>query len=301
MMLTAVMHINTSTAGSTSPTMRIAKFVAEELDVPLIHNFETARKYHKTKFDILFVKHGLLKFSDHREHALEIYDNAKLTVNLENDYTFKLDPRFRPADETWSTVQGKTRYVNWNVLTRQPLNLWKHKIKFKEPHNDGLIYYGAARADRLDSFKQYFKAAPYPITISTFRGRAKFTELCGDKIKVIGAFRNPTEPLNWPATLYLEDKTSHTLYCSPAARFYECLQMGLAQLIDEAAVDTFKQANLAVPLSFVVASQRSVKDALHHWRDIREEQHRLWWRDYARQLRDQFWDAMLQSFRRKKS
>jgi len=291
-----VMHVNSSTMGSTSPTMRIAKFVASELNnAPFIYNPETANKYLKTKFDILFVKHGLLRFSNHRDQALEIYNNAGMTVNLENDYTFELDNRFKPAEETWSTVEGKTRYINWNRLTRFPIDQWKKQMPWITPMNIGLFYYGAHRDDRVQSFRQYFQKAPYPVTISSFRGSAKFLETCGD-VAVISAFRDPRIPAQWPLTIYIEDATSHKLYCSPAARFYECLQIGLAQVIDEATVPTFEKTGLALKKQFVVNSQRGVKSALEYWKDIRNDQRMLWYTDYGTDLRNQFWDAMKHSF-----
>lgn len=276
-----VLHVNKSTLASTSPTMRIAKFVAEQLGCPFIYNVETAKKYQKTKFDVLFTKYGMLKFSDHRDEALEIYNNAKRVINMENDYTFVPDKRFRPADETWSTVEGRTRYVNWNVLTRHGTEGWK-TVPRVEPSHRGLLYYGAHRDDRIPYFEKYLKNAPYPVTVSTFRGRSKFLETCGDKINVIGAFRDPDAPAAWDMTVYIEDVASHNLYCSPANRFYECLHMGLPQMIDAKAAATLTRAGIKSVDQFVVSSKKEIKTMLSRAGAVRDSQQKLWRRDYAK-------------------
>jgi hypothetical protein len=287
----AVMHVNSASYGSTSPTMRIARYVAERLGVPLIHGKESAQRHVKAKFDVLFVKYGMLKFSNHRDEALEIHDRAKYVINLENDYTFKPDKRFRKSDETWSTVEGRTRLINWNVLTRHPPEAWRQPGPLVEPEHRGLVYYGAHREDRVSSFERYFRNATYPLTISTFKGQKKFQEY-GPDIRVQGAFRNPDEQAKWPATLYIEDDTSHTTYTSPATRFYECVMAGLAQLVDEATLPTLTRAGLEVPAECVVHNQNDVKLMLKHWREIRGIQRLTWHRDYLKELNGQLSKAM---------
>lgn len=288
----AVLHVNSSGIESTSPTMRIAKFVAEELAVPLVHDVATARRHKDTVFDILFVKYGMLKFSSHRDEALRIYSRAKYVINLENDYLFALDKRFSTPDEVWSTVAtvaGRTRYVNWNILTRLPLRVWKEGPgNLPIPENKGLVYYGAHREDRVGDFKLYFKDAPYPVCISTFRGRKKFLETCGDNIQVVGAFRDPFAPANWQYTVYIADETSNTLYCSPATRFYECLQMGLTQFIDVKAVGTFKEAGIEVPPTAIVSSPKELKKLAKEWEHLQTIERVCWWKDYAKVIRKQF-------------
>jgi hypothetical protein len=291
-MRVGVLHVNSSSANSTSPTMRIARFAAHELSAPLIHDLASARRHTRTSFDVLLVKYGVLKFSDHREEALRIYDQAKYVINMENDYTFgEPDKRFRTADETWSTVERRTRMVNWNVLTRLPLESWKELPRRSPVTMKGIIYYGAHRDDRVKSFVRYFRGAPYPVTISTFRGGRKFAQTCGGLVSVTGAFKDPKFPAAWPATVYIEDETSHRLYCSPAARFYECLQIGLTQLIDRAAVDTLERAGFRVPRSCVVDGKDDVVIALRRCDTILEEQQGAWLRDFSRQLRREFWTA----------
>jgi hypothetical protein len=295
-MKAAVLHVNSAGAESTSPTMRIARFAAETLGVPLIHNPETARRYQKTKFDVLFVKYGMLKFSNHRDEALEIHENAKCRVNLENDYTFVPDKRFSKAEETWSTVEKRTRYVNWNVLTRRPLQYWQQHVPFTDVTEQGLLYYGAHRPGRVPYFNKYLRKAPYPVTISTFRGRKAFIETCGDQIEVIGAFRKPEDAARWPMTVYIEDEQSHSLYCSPANRFYECVQMGLAQAVDESALRTLRHGGVKQAERWLVRDRTDLRDMLCVYDSIRKKQRELWYRDYGIDILEQLGLACKLSF-----
>jgi hypothetical protein len=294
-MKAAVLHVNTSTRESTSPTMRIARFVSDELSVPLICSVDSARQHLREKFDVLFVKYGMLKFSNHRDEALEIYNNAKRVVNLENDYTMVPDKRFRQADEVWSTVEGKTRYVNWNVLTRRPIEDWLTPGDLPVPCHEGIIYYGAHREDRVPSFRRYFGNAQYPVTVSTFRGREKF-EAYGKQVRVIGAFRGPDDAGDWQATVYAEDERSHSLYCSPATRFYECTMTGIAQFIDLQSANTLRKAGVKVLDRWVVEGAASLKSALRRWESVQLDQRVHWFRDYGAELRSQFEKARRESF-----
>jgi len=302
----AVLHVNKSSYTSTSPTMRIARYVYDRLRVRgcvvnLIHDVETAQSCIDTRHDIVFVKYGVLAFSDHRKQAIDILNRARRVINMENDYSFVHDKRLRSPDEIWSTVQApdRTRYCNWNVLTRHDTKGWITDTRFvpyfdSRPKNSGLIYYGAYRPDRVQYFERYFKNAPYPVTISSFRGDKNFGVLCPNA-KLMPAFRDPDGPAKWEMTLYVEDATSHSLYCSPANRFYECLHMGLPQAIDERAVKTLMTAGIPMKGEFQVHSKMGLRALLQRAGDIAALQQRLWRRDYASDLHQQFDDAMRSS------
>lgn len=298
-MKAAVLHFNSASRDSTSPTMRIARFAADTLQVPLIHSMETARQYVDTKFDVLLVKYGMLKFSNHRDEAMQIYSQARQIINLENDYLFALDKRLRKPDLVWSTVEGRDKYVNWNVLTRMGFDIWEKKPQLPIPGNNGLIYYGAHRPDRIKSFERFFTNSPYPVTISTYRGK-QFTTTCPNA-RVIGAFRQPNAPAAWPLTVYIEDETSHKMYCSPATRFYECISIGLAQVICEESVETFRQAYIEVPDDFIVRDKSDVARVLKNnkWRSFQKRQNLLWWENYTLQARTQLLEAWNSTFMRK--
>lgn len=283
--------------------MRIARFVADALNLPFIHDVASARAYEKRAFDVVFVKYGLPKFSKHRDYALALYAQAKTIINLENDYTFIPDVRFRRLAEhksnyeRWSTVEGRTRYVNWNVLTWMPPSQWAAPLPLPQPSMRGLLYYGAHRAGRVPYFERYLRKAPYPITVSTYRGGAAFRATCGDKLEIIGPFRNVDQVAHWPLTLYIEDKASHDLYCSPANRFYECLQFGVAQAIDISAARTLSQGGFTVPAQFIVEDKQGVKRMLGRWQDVRAKQRQLWHRNFvADQLLPQLRAACRASF-----
>lgn len=299
----AVLHVNSSSARGTSPTMRIARYVADTLGIPLIHDVPSAQANERKAFDVLFVKYGLPKFSDHRDHVMAAYAQAPCIINLENDYTMVPDVRFRRLAEhkntyeRWSTVEGRTRYVNWNVLTWMPPETWRKPLPWPTPGIRGLLYYGAHRAGRVPYFKRYLQRAPYPVTVSTFRGAAKFAESCGlDPVtEITGPFRNPAAPQQWPLTVYIEDEQSHETYCSPANRFYECLQLGVAQAIDIKAAHTLEHAGLSTK-GFIVSSKQEVKHMLGRWEQVRAAQRAMWHRNFSTELRSQLRAACRASF-----
>lgn len=289
----AVLHVNNSSPRSTSPTMRIAKYVASRVpQAHFVYDVPTANASVGKKFDVVFVKYGMLAFSEHRKQAIQILNDAKRVINLENDYSFVPDKRLRAADETWSTVTDRTRYCNWNVLTRHGTEGWGKKA-FREVDKRGLIYYGAFRPDRVSYFEKYFKAAPYPVTVSSFRGEKDFGVLCPNA-SLMAAFRDPDGPSEWEMTIYLEDVTSHNLYCSPANRFYECVHMGLAQAVDGPAVATLMQGGIKAR-AFQVNTKMKLREMLTRWEEVRAEQQRLWRRDYSADLDEQFKQAMRES------
>lgn len=286
--------MNKSSLTSTSPTMRIAKYVASQIpEADFIYDVPTAARVSDVKFDVLFIKYGMLAFSDHRKDAIKIANNAKRVINLENDYSFVPDSRLRAADETWSTVANRTRYCNWNVLTRHGVEGWDKKPKVVV-RNKGLLYYGAYRPDRVVYFEKYMRQAPYPVTFSSFRGEKNFGVLC-PQAKLMAAFRDPDGPAEWEMTIYIEDVTSHNLYCSPANRFYECLHMGLAQAVDEMATATLMQGGMNKVRNFQVSSKMELRCLLQNWQEVQNEQQLLWRRDYAADLHQQFRDAMRES------
>lgn len=290
-----VLHVNKSSPSSTSPTMRIAKYVADRLpEASFVYDMETAEHFNAT-YDVVFVKYGLLAFSEHRKLAIEILNKAKRVINLENDYSFVPDKRLRSPDEVWSTVAGRTRYCNWNVLTRHGTEGWNLlSPRVSAPSEKGLIYYGAFRPDRVPYFMKYFQRAPYPVTVSSFRGEKDFGILCPN-VKLMSAFRDPDGPAAWEMTIYIEDTESHNLYCSPANRFYECLHMGLPQAVDALATATLTQAGIPKVRNFQVNSKMELRKLLQSSHEIGPEQQRLWRRDYAADLHEQFDTAMKES------
>jgi len=300
----AVLHVNSAAAAATSPTMRIARFAAQHLGVPLIHDVATAEKYRNAKFDVLFVKYGVLKFSNHREDALRIYGNAGRVINLENDYAFKPDSRFRKLHEdryqVWGTVPANVKafggaYVNWNCLTWLYPRPWAAGVavpasRSKGSAAPGLLYYGAFRPDRVDSFNHYFGPhAAHRKVIGARSTHIKKFQALSEDIEILN-FRKPQElvEVGLPA-LYMEDDTSHDLYCSLANRFFEMLQLGIPQLLDASGYKTYKEARLPDFMNFMVQNTEEVEDMLrdYTYEELREAQLALWYRDFDEKLHAQ--------------
>ena len=290
----AVLHVNSAAAHATSPTMRIARFTAQHLGVPLIHDVASAERYRNVKFDVLLVKYGVLKFSNHREDALTIYGNARRIVNLENDYSFKRDARFKrlhPEDDLyWSTVPANGKYVNWNVLTWLWPRQWNEGVLVAPaPAKPRVLYYGAFRADRIGSFNRFLGPnAKYPVTFGARSTHVKKFQALNPTAEVLN-FRDPTQLQGVGPALYLEDTTTHTLYCSLANRFYECLQLGIPQLLDAAGENTYKTAKLKDYTEFAVAEPSDVSRMLKatSYAKMRDHQQKLWYKDFDEALRKQ--------------
>jgi hypothetical protein len=291
----AVLHINSASEKATSPTMRIARYVAQRLDVPLIHSIETAAKYADTKFELLFVKLGVLKFSSHREDALKIYGNAGRIINLENDYSFKPDPRLKkmqPEWQVWGTVPANVRahggaYVNWNCLTWLYPRPWADRLRAVRPTPGRMLYYGAFRPDRVGSFSYWFKDSPYDVVVGARSTHVKKFEAVDPKIRVEN-FRTPQALADLSATaIYLEDATSHDLYCSLANRFFECLQLGIPMLLDNRCEKTFRAAKLPGWEDFTVSTPKEAAKLLADPERIAVAQRKLWYKDFDAALATQ--------------
>jgi hypothetical protein len=294
-----VLHVNTSSRISTSPTMRIARFAAETLDLPLIHDLESAQKVLRLDtLDVLLIKHGMLKFSEQRAEVIELYRRAGCIINLENDYTFEPDRRLtkiNPTRRCWSTCAASVEqhggsYVNWNVLTMLPPEQWAQPMPFVDPTMMRLLYYGAFRPGRINSFETYFRHTKVPLTVSSWRGGPAFQAL-NPAIETVAAFRSPLSIRRYPMSLYIEDVHSHEHFTSPANRFYECLQQGVAMLFDVATAKNLLTAGFDVS-DFTVSNADEVAEWFPHWDSIRKEQRRMWWQDYTVGLRRQVTDAM---------
>lgn len=286
----AVLHINTAGPNATSPTMRIARYVAEKLQIPLIHDVESAATHSKTHFDILFVKLGVLKFSNHRDDALEIYGNAKRVINLENDYSFAPDARLKklqPEWQVWSTVPENVKkhggaYVNWNVLTWLYPHPWAARLRAYKPEPNRMLYYGAYRADRVNSFGRWLgQGVPYEVVIGARSTHmAKFAGLTDPPRNVVN-FKTPDDLAQLKATaIYLEDDTSHDLYCSLANRFFECLQLGIPMLFDSACRNTLEAAKLPMWKRYSVINPFEAKARMSDPVTIAREQRLYWYKDF---------------------
>ena len=122
----AVLHVNSCNRNACSPTVRIADFIATQLNIPMIYDEMTAQVF-MDEYDVLFVLHGVLLFSAHRIAAMELYRKAKSVVTISNDYSFSGCKRMsgHKNEIRWTTIKTNTRkgidsYINWNKLTWYP-------------------------------------------------------------------------------------------------------------------------------------------------------------------------------------
>lgn len=299
---TVVIHMTKCKPSSTVASTRIARFIADTLAVPLHDTVDTLCKLKPVRRVILvngpsaFCEEGMLELLG------EIVDNCEHFVWCMNDYTIYPPTQVRAVLPTvdrvsnWSTVPSlekgtyqtrKTymriadtnniKYINWNSLTYKPVPL-------PEEYRGGLFYYGAFRQYRQQDFNEYFAPeATYPIVISTTKQASVKFEDINPNITFIPPFVNNEMPPM--ASLYIEDKESHELYCSPANRFYECLAAGVPIFFDAKCVPTMETAGYDV-------SPWKVRDRKHlgamielNPREIAKIQRRDWGqRDYVGEL-----------------
>jgi len=286
----AVLHVNPTNRWSSAPTVRIARFVADALGIPLLCDEDSCHANRNTKFDVLFVKFGVLRFCAYRDIVFQVYQKADLIINLENDYAFKPDPRLlklNPSYTVWSTVPKNCveggRYINWNKAS------WIQGIKPSKHKHWDVLYHGRWRDDREALFARYFDTPS--ITVSAHsRSQRKFLEQY-PRVTLVPQLKDITELRHADLGLYLEDVKSSTLYCSPAQRFYECVQAGVPVIFDSACIRTFYTAGYGDVSNFAVGGSASALRMLRRAPKIVEAQAK-WYRDYGAELRHELMEAL---------
>ena len=298
-----VLHLTKCPETSSVVSTKIARYLSELLGLPLVDRAGMVANYE----NVLFVN-SMSAFCDFLPEVAEIIGRCKRMVWCQNDYTVYPPTQVRKIYrddllvDRWSTIpqlpeewsklkiwtkvpMKATRYVNWNLLTYDPL-------PFKDPTEKGIFYYGAYRLDREHLFQKYFEFKKlYPISISASnKAMKKFLELnmLIDDLKTFK--RLVPEMQQFATTLYLEDADSNEIYCSPANRFYECLSAGVAMLFDVSSVNTMEVAGYDVR-PFVVERVADVENAMKNWKDIRNRQRILWADNYREQLEGMILEA----------
>ena len=294
---TVVLHVNSTSLTARTPTPRICRYVAQTLKLPYVYDSRSALAA-RSRYHTVLVMYGVLKFSAHREAVLRLHGGASRVIRLENDYAFDPDARMRCQYEAWSTLPLSVlinggAYVNWNVLTwREPAE-WASRPPWKAAPNPtpALFYYGAFRQQRQSSFTRYFDTDEYPVVVSSFRGGKKFKHHFPN-VQTVGALKTPAHARRYAATVYIEDDYSHDFDCSPANRFYECLQEQVPMAIDARAADSLRKHGFDVD-DFVVDDAQSVRAFIKEAQKHGREQYRRWYRDFERELREQIQTAAL--------
>ncbi len=294
----AVLHVNSAPYASMSPTMQIARFVSQELGVPLVHDIPSSKKVPK-KLDVLFLRSGVLKFSSHRDKVLELCENAHTIVNLEMDYAWPPDKRLTGSCKHYtvlSTIPALVKkhggqYVNFNMV---PFINPAPDADMGDGKIPGLFYWGKWREGRGEYLQRWLEGnSQYDVHISTFK-KSKFSTL-GD-VAFHPTFKNSNFLKNFQLTMYMEDKASHVEFHSPAQRFYESLLRGLPMVFEESAKGTLEQAGYNVD-KFVVTSKKEVVAALKNSKSIGAQQQKKWGRNYAKELRAQLHGAVKKMFK----
>ncbi len=285
---------------------KIARFVADHLKLPLVDKEISEHK----NLDVLLIVNGAYKFCKWLPETAEAVRTAKRVVWIQNDYTiippktegeaespFRVSFRERhaaglPPIDYWSTVRGPNQsgaastYVNWNCMTfdtdsdRGKLDALRQKADRK----DALVYFGAFRnnsgkSSRLKYFDRYFQKPGVPTFISS--PSDKFAEAypkCQHEEKV-GGDLTPYLARHG-AGLYIEDRKTHEVYCSPANRFYEMLSAGLPMLFQPESGTMMRKAGYN-PEGFYASNAKEIQRFLQSADEHRKLQLDQWY-DKAR-------------------
>jgi hypothetical protein len=215
---------------------------------------------------------------DWRMYMARVAQFAERFVFVQNDYALRPPIAFRDAYKKdnrpwkpiyWSTIPNKIlqfdqgSYVNWNMIG------YRYSVDKSFTKFPGLFYYGDLRQRRSQSLLDYFgDQVPYTTTISAPEvSHDDFRRLLGNKVSLIPPLNSLYRELSqWTTTIYIEDEYSHGRDTSPATRFYECLSVGVAQLVDINAAGTLLRHFNVTP--YIVSDMGQVKNRLKDWLDI---------------------------------
>jgi hypothetical protein len=281
-----VVHLSKCNPNSTTASVRIAKFLCDQLQAPLVDRPEQVEL--TGVHDNVFIVNAPSAFCPIIDELVEMCKVAKRLVWVMNDYTIYPPTQLRNAlwdqgerrMETWGTVptlsdqlaarwtyrnlpKEATHYIDWNALTYAPLDLVMPAVK-------GLFYYGAfrvmpsGRQCRREAFEKYLDTDLYPVRISTSKKQIeKFEELCPKAAEVVGPTQDLLHTLaRHQASLYIEDGASHGMYCSPANRFYEMVSSGCLMLVDKDSVHTLTRAGITIDKAWIVGGPEDVARCL---------------------------------------
>lgn len=275
------------------PTLKIAKFLAEEFSCVIVDSLETAAAAMSlSSIKRVFVVSGMWQFCKFRDVACELVIRAmSLGAKLYfccNDYKTPMPGELkRVAGDSFARVCNGdygpgSIMVNWNALTfyRGVGDLCS------APKNNNMIYYGAYRDGRKSSFDAFFSGRKIKTFIST--SERNFPEFKShgpveyEPLKDICALSK-----KYGFTVYVSDKVNHSkMFVFPANRFYECLSYGIFQFIDEKTMLSFKDFDKKAIQPFVVASDSDVFSKIQSMDLLRSAQKRLLYdaKDYRAHL-----------------
>lgn len=283
-------------------SVRIAKFVSEKLQLPIVCDNSIADE----PLDVLIIINGAYAFSSALESLGAAIEQAGRVVWVQNDYTvippkdesgaespFRKAFRTRhhrgqPAVDYWTTVQTMTRpgvapsghrigdrsqYINWNCLTtvEREVRPWSERSC-----PGSMLYYGSFRKGRKKYFDRYFSAPLVPVVISCPNSKfeAEYTNAnVSHESKLYDLYDYLS---HFGLGLYIEDKDSHLNFHSPANRFYEMLSAGLPIVFQPEAAKMMAKAGFEIE-DFEVWNADDVPNMMEKAQDIGADQRNRWW------------------------
>lgn len=298
-----VVHMTECRPNSTVASARVARFISTKLGLLLVDTKQKAYELRGCNIGKLIIVNGPMAFCDFLPELSDLVRATKRNdgrvIWVQQDYTImppsatsKAESPFRRVfaelglrPDFWTTCENNIlrpgdRYINWNQLTydQQP---------FRMMNKNSVLYYGAYREKREESFKRFLYGLNCPITISTTTRRMKKFQELG-----IGASFVPTfddvikDACHFDAALYIEDDKSHTQFHSPANRFYEMLSAGVPMFFDYKAVPMLEKAGIIVPAKWTVEDNFDLgkKYVSTDLVTMRQEQRNMWSKDYVGEL-----------------
>lgn len=279
---------------------RIADFISKELGIPVLWDQQIAQRW-----ETLFIVGGAFAFCNALEHIAVAIEESKRVIWIQNDYTIippkpesRAESPFRKAFrirkennlsnmDYWTTIEKfsnmtpYSRYVNWNMLTYEPITDNEYE-QIRKSAVDKVLYYGAFRKDRIRAFDTFFNMKEIKWFIS---GNSKFQEryphlIIEEKLERTNFYK---ELAKYKSGLYIEDEKSHKEFHSPANRFYEMLSARLPMIFQREAFSSMRKANFDIS-PYTAINQNEFLKLLENSDQIRERQQESWTQDYRKIL-----------------
>lgn len=159
---------------------------------------------------------------------------------------------------------------------------------FEREYRRVMVYYGAYREGRKESFDRFLAGKLFLTAVSTsernFSAFQKHGRLIYDGDKNIASLAK-----KYGFTVYMSDQVNHEkMFVFPANRFYECLSYGLFQFIDRKTLLSFRHLSNSTLEPFVVENDAQAYEKLHKIDFLRLAQKRLLFdsKDYQAHLRN---------------
>lgn len=294
-------------------SVRVARYLRDYLGFPLYDD----EKIGSVDVPVLIIVNGAFAFCKCLEELSRAILRAKKIVWVQQDYTvvppindgsatspFRrafVERRERGLDHLhlWSTVTEKIttplgHYCNWNCLTLDDANDATVAARRRRAPGD-LLYYGSYRAGRVRDFDRFLETPRVPTVISS--PSRKFEERYQHHL-VTHAPKIEEDFYDFLGKhgmgLYVEDRWSHSHFCSPANRFYEMLSAGLPMVFQPECGSMLRRAGYD-PEPYYAESARHVPKLMDRRDSVGSEQ-REKWLPHAREERQRLDDQVMEAW-----